>query len=115
MNGEGIAYAMESGRLAAEIVAQALAEPAGARRERVLEGYPKALNDTYGGYYTLGRVLREGDRSPVGDEALHPPRPAAPDADAVLPEAAREPRRADRVATPWTASSPASTGMTPAA
>lgn len=55
MNGEGIAYAMESGRLAAEIVAQALAEPAGPRRERVLEGYPKVLDETYGGYYTLGR------------------------------------------------------------
>jgi geranylgeranyl reductase family protein len=57
MNGEGIAYAMESGRLAAEVVAQALAEPAGVRRERVLGGYPKILNDTYGGYYTIGRVF----------------------------------------------------------
>ncbi|MGN6473533.1 MAG: geranylgeranyl reductase family protein [Mycobacteriales bacterium] len=55
MNGEGIAYAMESGRLAAEIVAQAIAEPAGVRRERVLQGYPKVLDETYGGYYTLGR------------------------------------------------------------
>jgi len=57
MNGEGIAYAMESGRLAAEIVAQALAEPAGARRERVLAGYPAVLADTYGGYYTIGRMF----------------------------------------------------------
>jgi geranylgeranyl reductase family protein len=57
MNGEGIAYAMESGRLAAEIVAQALAEPAGTRRERILEGYPTALNAAYGGYYTLGRYF----------------------------------------------------------
>jgi menaquinone-9 beta-reductase len=57
MNGEGIAYAMESGRLAAEVVAQALAEPAGQRRERVLDGYPKALRDTYGGYFTIGRVF----------------------------------------------------------
>ncbi len=40
MNGEGIAYAMESGRLAAELVAQALAEPTAVRRERVLESYP---------------------------------------------------------------------------
>ncbi len=55
MNGEGIAYAMESGRLAAEIVAQAIAEPAGLRRERVLQGYPKVLDEAYGGYYTLGR------------------------------------------------------------
>ncbi|HVW81989.1 MAG TPA: geranylgeranyl reductase family protein [Mycobacteriales bacterium] len=57
MNGEGIAYAMESGRLAAEVVAMALAEPPGPRRERILEGYPKALDATYGGYYTLGRYF----------------------------------------------------------
>jgi geranylgeranyl reductase family protein len=57
MNGEGIAYAMESGRLAAEVVAQALAEPVPARRERVLAGYPKALDAEYGGYYTVGRLF----------------------------------------------------------
>ena len=57
MNGEGIAYAMESGRLAAEIIAQALAEPEGARRERVLAGYPEALDAEYGGYYTIGRLF----------------------------------------------------------
>jgi geranylgeranyl reductase family protein len=57
MNGEGIAYAMESGRMAAEIIAQALAEPAGVRRERVLASYPRALDETYGGYYTIGRIF----------------------------------------------------------
>jgi geranylgeranyl reductase family protein len=57
MNGEGIAYAMESGRIAAEVIAQALGEPTGARRERVLDNYPKLLNETYGGYYTLGRYF----------------------------------------------------------
>ncbi|HEX3907911.1 MAG TPA: geranylgeranyl reductase family protein [Mycobacteriales bacterium] len=57
MNGEGIAYAMESGRLAAELVAQALAEPTAVRRERVLESYPTVLQETYGGYFTLGRVF----------------------------------------------------------
>ena len=56
-NGEGIAYAMESGELAAEIIAQALARPAGVPRERALHGYPKALDDRYGGYYTVGRVF----------------------------------------------------------
>src|SRR5205085_12124728 len=55
MNGEGIAYAMESGRLAAEVIAQALAERNAARRERVLRGYPAALDAEYGGYYTVGR------------------------------------------------------------
>jgi geranylgeranyl reductase family protein len=57
MNGEGIAYAMESGRLAAEVIAQALAEPEGVRRERVLAGYPEALDAEYGGYYTIGRLF----------------------------------------------------------
>ena len=57
MNGEGIAYAMESGRMAAELIGQALAEPSDARRERVLAGYPKVLADTYGGYFTIGRLF----------------------------------------------------------
>jgi geranylgeranyl reductase family protein len=57
MNGEGIAYAMESGRLAAEVVAQALAAPAGARREKALSAYPTALQAEYGGYYTVGRLF----------------------------------------------------------
>ena len=35
-NGEGIAYALESGRLAAEVVAQALSRPEGPQRERAL-------------------------------------------------------------------------------
>ena len=56
-NGEGIAYAMESGALAAEIVTQALARPTNSARELALEGYPRALKDAYGGYYTLGRIF----------------------------------------------------------
>jgi menaquinone-9 beta-reductase len=53
-NGEGIAYAMESGELAAEIVVQALARSAGPERERALAHYPAALKSRYGGYYRLG-------------------------------------------------------------
>ncbi len=56
-NGEGIAYAMESGELAAEVIAQALARPAGPRREHALASYPAALRSAYGGYYTLGRLF----------------------------------------------------------
>ncbi len=56
-NGEGIAYAMETGRMAAETVVQALARPEGAAREAALEGYPAAVKARYGGYYTLGRVF----------------------------------------------------------
>jgi geranylgeranyl reductase family protein len=52
-NGEGIAYAMESGELAAEVATHAI------RRddERVLQRYPTELKARYGGYYTLGRVF----------------------------------------------------------
>jgi flavin-dependent dehydrogenase len=56
-NGEGIAYAMESGELAAEVVAQALARHSPPARERALHAYPQALADTYGGYYTMGRIF----------------------------------------------------------
>jgi geranylgeranyl reductase family protein len=56
-NGEGIAYAMESGEILARTIAQALARPARAEADRVLRGYPRALTDTYGGYYALGRVF----------------------------------------------------------
>jgi geranylgeranyl reductase family protein len=55
-NGEGIAYAMESAHLAAEVAVQALARPAN-QRDRALAAYPKVLKETYGGYYTLGRVF----------------------------------------------------------
>jgi menaquinone-9 beta-reductase len=56
-NGEGIAYAMESGELAAEIAVQALARPAGAERERALSHYPAELKIRYGGYYRLGGIF----------------------------------------------------------
>jgi flavin-dependent dehydrogenase len=58
-NGEGIAYAMESGEILARVVAQAMARPTAAETERVLRSYPDALQDAYGRYYTLGRVFVE--------------------------------------------------------
>jgi menaquinone-9 beta-reductase len=56
-NGEGIAYAMESAEILARTIAQALARERPAETERVLAGYPRALSDAYGGYYSLGRVF----------------------------------------------------------
>jgi menaquinone-9 beta-reductase len=56
-NGEGIAYAMESGEILARTIAQALARPTREQAERVLRGYPQELRDAYGGYYALGRVF----------------------------------------------------------
>jgi menaquinone-9 beta-reductase len=58
-NGEGIAYALEAGELAARTIVQALARPSAASAERVLQAYPRILKDHYGGYYTLGRVFVE--------------------------------------------------------
>jgi menaquinone-9 beta-reductase len=58
-NGEGIAYALESGELAARVITQAVARPTAGGRERVLQTYPRQLKDAYGGYYTLGRVFVE--------------------------------------------------------
>ncbi len=56
-NGEGIDYALEAGHMAADTIVQALARPEGPARERVLEGYAVALEQAYGGYFTLGRVF----------------------------------------------------------
>ena len=56
-NGEGIAYAMESGEILARTIVQALARARRAETERVLAGYPHALSQAYGGYYTLGRTF----------------------------------------------------------
>jgi geranylgeranyl reductase family protein len=56
-NGEGIAYAMESGEILARTIAQALARARQAETERVLAGYPRALADAYGGYYAVGRMF----------------------------------------------------------
>jgi menaquinone-9 beta-reductase len=58
-NGEGIAYAMESGEMLARVVARALARPSRAEAERVLRSYPDELQAAYGRYYTLGRIFVE--------------------------------------------------------
>jgi geranylgeranyl reductase family protein len=54
-NGEGIAYAMQGARTAADVVVQSRARTTAAARERVLATYPQAMSDQLGGYYTLGR------------------------------------------------------------
>jgi geranylgeranyl reductase family protein len=52
-NGEGIPYAMESGRFAAEAAIAALAAPE-ARREAELRRYPQRMRAEWGSYYRLG-------------------------------------------------------------
>ncbi|WP_248962237.1 geranylgeranyl reductase family protein [Sphaerisporangium perillae] len=63
-NGEGIAYAMETGRIAADTIVTALSSITSAQRERVLRAYPKTLKDAYGGYFTLGRLFVEAIGKP---------------------------------------------------
>ncbi|MEP6598904.1 MAG: geranylgeranyl reductase family protein [Actinomycetota bacterium] len=53
-NGEGIPYAMESGKYAADAVLQALARPTGPQRERALQSYAMRMADEWGSYYRLG-------------------------------------------------------------
>ncbi|MGH3979635.1 MAG: geranylgeranyl reductase family protein [Pseudonocardiaceae bacterium] len=56
-NGEGIAYAMQSARIAAECAVQAKARPRGQAREHALRRYPAALRDELGGYFRLGNAF----------------------------------------------------------
>ena len=56
-NGEGIPYAMESGKFAAEAAVQALALPAGEARERALHAYPERMRAEWGAYYRLGATF----------------------------------------------------------
>jgi menaquinone-9 beta-reductase len=53
-NGEGISYAMETGRMAAETAAAALTLPAGPGREAALRRYPERLRAEYGRHHRLG-------------------------------------------------------------
>ncbi|MCZ2859357.1 geranylgeranyl reductase family protein [Blastococcus sp. VKM Ac-2987] len=53
-NGEGISYAVESGRMAAEAAVAALRAPAGAAREAVLQRYPEQLRAELGRHHRLG-------------------------------------------------------------
>lgn len=53
-NGEGIAYAMQAARVAADTVAQARTRPTDSARERALNRYVQVMKDDLGGYYRLG-------------------------------------------------------------
>ena len=56
-NGEGIPYAMESGKMAAAAIVQALARPGGPSRELALGAYPAAMAAEWGSYYRLGALF----------------------------------------------------------
>lgn len=54
-NGEGIAYGMQAGRFAAQVLTQALARPNATSRERAVQAYPRLMKAELGGYYALGK------------------------------------------------------------
>lgn len=56
-NGEGIAYALMAGRVAADIIGQAFERTSGYGHVKALRVYPDAMKAELGGYYTLGRVF----------------------------------------------------------
>ena len=60
-NGEGISYAYETGRIAADHVAAAL----GADDLSLLQRYPQFLQDTYGDYYKMARVFVKAIGQPM--------------------------------------------------
>ena len=95
-NGEGIAYAMESGELAAQVIAQALARPDRAGAEQVLHSYPQALKDCLRRLLHSRAQVRPGDRRPAGHAVRDQARDAPPGADAVHHEAAGQPHRGTR-------------------
>ncbi len=54
-NGEGISYAMEAAKLAADVTTSAIE----AKRTDLLDLYDVELRHRWGGYYTLGKVFAE--------------------------------------------------------
>ncbi|MGO1637094.1 MAG: NAD(P)/FAD-dependent oxidoreductase [Ancrocorticia populi] len=56
-NGEGIAYALQSGRMAADSIGQALARPTVSSMDAAVSEYPRMIRDELGGYYSLGRIF----------------------------------------------------------
>ena len=56
-NGEGIAYAIEAGEIAARTVAEALRQPNAPRREARLRAYGAQMSDHLGSYYRMGEVF----------------------------------------------------------
>ncbi|MFC3300253.1 geranylgeranyl reductase family protein [Arthrobacter agilis] len=58
-NGEGISYAMESARYAAEFIerAQAVSSPIG--RDQVMSGYAPHVRAQWGSHFTLGRIFAQ--------------------------------------------------------
>ena len=80
-NGEGIAYAMESGQIAADVIVQAHARATPAQRELALRALPEGPQGHLRRLLHAGPRLREADRQPEGHEDGGAARADPPDAD----------------------------------
>lgn len=58
-NGEGISYAMESGRMAAQSVLDAFKATTGAAKEESLARYADVIRDEWGSHFTQGRLFAQ--------------------------------------------------------
>jgi menaquinone-9 beta-reductase len=58
-NGEGISFAMEAARLAADLAVTALGRPTAAGREAELARYPLLTQETWGGHFAVGARFAE--------------------------------------------------------
>ena len=56
-NGEGIAPALKAGRFLADSAASAFSRSSEAGFDIAMSSYPESLTETYGGYYSLGRIF----------------------------------------------------------
>lgn len=56
-NGEGIAYAIEAGEVAAKVVAEALKASNVPRREAMLRTYADRMDELWGSYYRMGGIF----------------------------------------------------------
>jgi flavin-dependent dehydrogenase len=68
-NGEGIAYAIETGEIAAGLISEALVHD----RPALTMQYPRILEDTYGAYFAVGRQFAKliGKPSVMGRATSH--------------------------------------------
>ena len=92
-NGEGIDYALEAARVGAELVAQAMARPSDAERERVLAAYPKRHEGRARRLLHPRSLVRPRHRQPRGHAARDEVRPAPHEAHAVPAQDHGQPRR----------------------
>ena len=95
-NGEGIAYALESGEIAARVITQALARPDGLRLRAGAAVLPAPAQGRLRRLLHTRPGLRRPDRQAVGHAVLHQARSEATGGDALHHEAARQPDRNPR-------------------